>query len=295
MLQYLAYLVLARLAPVAPPAVAYRVCDLLGDLLFIVLRRRRSTVLRNLSIVVRKSQPEVESLARDTFRQGVRYYYDTFRVPALSDEDIDRLVEFEGLEVLDQVLARGKGLILLTAHFGSPALVVQAIAARGHRITTVAEPVKPERLFNLINGARGRRGIRLLPLGPSSFRDLSAVLARNEIVGIVGDRDLQGTGVPVKLFGAETRLPAGPALLALRSGAAIVPAFSLRMPGGRFAGYVEEPIEMTRTGDLKRDVQINSEQLAAVFERAISRHPEQWIVFEPIWHGQEDGARGVPA
>lgn len=295
MLQYVAYLALARLAPIVPPAAAYWVCDLIGDLLYSALPRRRRTVLRNLSIVVGGGVEKVQSLARDTFRQGVRYYYDTFRVPVLSDDDIGRLVNFERLELLDEVLANGKGAVIFTAHFGSPALVVQSIAARGHRITTVAEPVKPDRLFNLINGARGRRGISLLPLGPNSFRELTAVLARNEIVGIVGDRDLQGTGVAVKLFGRETRLPAGPVLLALRTGAPIVPAFSLRLPGDRFGGYLEDPVELTRTGELKQDVRLNTEKLAAVLERAISQHPEQWIVFEPIWPEKDEPEMGAPA
>lgn len=284
LLQYVAFRVLALLAPRIPPKIAYPLCDLFGDLLFLILPRRRSTVLRNLSVVKRGARTEeVRRLARLTFREGVKYYFDTFRAPSLSVAQLERMIEIEGIQNLDAALAGGSGAILITAHYGSPALVVQVVAARGYRITTVAEPVRPQKLFELINGVRGSRGVRLLALGPASFRDLTAVLERNEIAGVVADRDVQGTGVSVTLFGDETQLPGGPVLLALRTGAPLLPAFSLRRDDGSFAGHIGPALELERTGNLREDVRTNTQRIAEVLETFISRQPEQWIVFEPIW------------
>ena len=283
MSQYLAFRVLGLLAPIVPPSLAYWLCDRLGDIVYWLLPKRRATVSRNISRVVRGREVALEPMVRGTFREGTKYYYDTFRAAALSDAQLERLVHFDGLDILGNVLEQGRGAIILTAHFGSPSLVVQIIAMRGYKITTVVEPVKPQKLFDLLNGARGSRGIRLLPLGPSSFQDLSAALRRNEVVGLLADRDLQGTGVSVKLFGAETKLPIGPVMLSLRTGAPLLPTFGVRDENGKFRGYMEEPVPLERTGDLREDIRVNTQKAAEVLERAISKRPDQWIVFEPIW------------
>ncbi len=284
MRQYLAFRLLAFLAPVVPPRFAYWLCDLIADVAYRLLPRQRATVLRNLSVIMKDCPVSTkEKMARATFREGVRYYYETFRVPALSDDELTRLVHLDGLEHLDAALRRGKGAIMFTGHFGNPALAVQLIAQRGIKITTVVEPIRPQRLFDLVNGARANRGIRYLPLGPSIFKVLAAALARNEVAGIVGDRDLQGTGVSVKLFGAATRFPAGAVMLALRTGAPVLPAFGWRDPDGLFRGFVGEPIEMDRTRDLREDIRVNTQKLADVLESLVARNPEKWIIFEPIW------------
>jgi phosphatidylinositol dimannoside acyltransferase len=282
-LQYLVFRLLATLAPVPPARFAYWLCDRIGDLVYWLLPRRRLVVRRNLTIVLRGKPERVEQAVRETFRQGAKYYYDTFRIPALTDRQMENLIDLEGMAHLERALEGGKGAVVFTGHFGSPALVAQIVGIRGHAMTTVAEPVKPQRLFDLINGVRAGRGVNLLPLGPSSFRDLSLVLRRNEVVGIVGDRDIQNNGVAVTLFGVETTLPSGPVMLALRSGADIVPAFTFRKGGGRFGARICEPLRLDRTGDLKKDIRANTQKLAAVLESVIVKNPEQWIVFEPIW------------
>ncbi len=290
MLQYFAFRLLATLAPLLPTGVGYWLCDRVGDLIYRLMPRRRATVRRNLSIVLRRGLDEVEPLVRETFRQGMKYYYDTFRIPGLTDADLERLIDVEGWPNVERALEEGKGAVIFTGHFGSPALVAQIVAVRGHHITSVVEPVKPVRLFDLINGVRGNGRIDFLPLGPSSFRILAEVLRKNGIVGIVGDRDILGTGVKVKLFGAETTLPGGPVMLCLRTGAALVPAFTFRKASGRFGALVGEPLALERTGDLRESVTVNTQKLADLLEDVVARSPEQWIVFEPLW---PDGSTSV--
>lgn len=283
MLQYLVFWLLGVLAPLPSPTVGYWLCDRVGDVVYWLLPRQRRAVHGNLSRVVRGRPETVRQLARRTFREGVKYYYDTFRIPALSDDQLQQMIDLEGWHHLRRALDEGRGGIVFTAHLGSPALVAHILAVRGARVTTVAEPVKPQKLFELINGARGGKRITLLPVGPRSFSDLSDVVRRNEIAGIVGDRDLQKSGVPVEIFGSQTTLPTGPVMLALRTKAPLMPAFTYRLSGGRFRAIIGEPLEMERTGSLREDVRINTERLARVLEDAISKSPEQWIVFEPVW------------
>lgn len=283
MLQYLAFRALAAVAPLPPPGLGYWLCDRVAELLYLLLPRRRTTVRRNLSVVLRGRNANLDALVRATFRQGLRYYYDTFRAPALTDKELASLATIRGWEHIERALSRGKGAIVFTAHFGSPALVAQLLAVRGFKVTTAAEPVRPQRLLDLMTRVRGSRGITLLPLNQRSARELAEVLRRNEVVGVVADRDIQGTGITVDLFGVPKNLPSGPVLLALRSGAPILPAFTYRREGNRLEGVIGEPVALERTGDLRRDVKINTQALARVLERAISEAPEQWIVFEPVW------------
>jgi phosphatidylinositol dimannoside acyltransferase len=280
---------------VVPPRLAYALCNFLGDVAYRALPRQRRSVRENLARVTGECGGRaLDRLARGVFRSGAKYYYDTFKVPSLTDAELRRVASMQGWERLDRALERGKGVVLCTAHLGSPSPVAQLLAMRGHVVTTPAEPVRPRRLFDLISRARGSRGIKLTPVGPGTARELTDALRRNEVVGIVVDRDVQKTGVPVEFFGSTARLPAGPVTLALRTGAAMVPAFAYRSDSGRFEGQIQEAMELERTGNLREDIRRNTQKLATVLEEAIGRCPEQWIVFQPVWPaGQSEDGMGA--
>jgi len=287
-LEYLVFGVLSLVAPLLPPGLAYWLCDRFGDVAYLLLSRQRNTVRGNLRRVMGPRAEGLGRRVRRVFRQGARYYYDTFRIPALELEEFDRMIRVEGWEHLEDALRRGCGVLMFTAHLGSPALVAQILATKGYRVTTPVEPVKSRRLLNLMTRIRGSRGIRLIPLGPASTRELAEALRRNEIVGMVVDRDLQKTGIAVEFFGTETTMPAGPAMLALRTGAVMLPAFTWRRENGLFLGRIGEPMEVERTGDLRRDIHINTRRMARELEKAIAWDPEQWVVFQPIWPEMPD-------
>lgn len=283
MLEYVVFRLLSLLAPRLPPAVAYTLFGWIGDLSYWLLPRRRANVRRNLSVILRGGAEGVDGLAREVFREGARYYYDTFRIPALSDQELERAISLQGWDHVERGLAAGRGAVMVTAHLGSPVLVAQILAVRQCRVVSVVEAVRPPQLLDLMVRVRGSHGIRLVPFGPNVVRELTEALERNEIVGLVADRDLQKSGVPVDFFGVETSMPTGPVMLAMRTGAALIPAFTYRLRNGRFIARIEEPLELARTGKLKEDVRLNTQRLAAVLEKAIAEKPEQWIVFELVW------------
>jgi len=272
------------LAGRVPPAVAYPVLDRLGDLLWLLDRPARRAVEGNLRRVLGGRGPRWRWAVRGVFRHGARGYYDTFRLPRLSAAEILALVPVRGWEHLDGALARGAGAIIVTAHMSSVGLAAQTIAARGHPTTTAVEPVDPPELLRLLARLRSGVGTRVLPLGPTLGAELLAALRRNEVVGLLVDRDVTGAGLSVPFFGAPARLPSGPAVLALRSGAPILPAFVVRRPDGGFEGIVEPPLEVLRPGARRGDVERVTRAVAARLEYYIGRYPEQWTVFQPIWN-----------
>ena len=123
----------------------------------------------------------------------------------------------------------------------------------------------------------------MLPLGPDTLKELLAVLRRNEVAGLVMDRDVAGTGVDVPFFGSEASLPGGAALLALRTGAPILPAVAYRTPDGRFRGEIQPPVAIEKGATQAASIRLTTGRIAERFEQIIAAHPEQWTVYQPVW------------
>jgi lauroyl/myristoyl acyltransferase len=123
----------------------------------------------------------------------------------------------------------------------------------------------------------------LLPTTPSSLRELLTALRRNEVVGLVADRDVTGTGPLIKFFDAPTRFADGPAALSMRTGAPILPAVAIRRADGGFDGWIESPLSRPNSGDTRRDVLSLTRAVALRLEYHIANHPEQWTVFQARW------------
>lgn len=269
--------------PLVPPRVGYALFTRLGDLAHDKSNASRDNVYDNLRHVLgAHADPQrVERVAREVFRNQARNYYDLFRVAALSAEQIRRLVTPHGLEHVDQALGAGKGVIMFTAHFGNLDIVGQMFALEKYPITIVAEHLQPERLYQYVSALRASKGIKLIPID-TFLRPLYHALRDNEIVGLAADRNLTG-GTLVDFFGAPALLPDGHVRLALRTGARLLPAFSLRRPDNTFEAYAEPPLELESTGDPEGDVRAGMTKLVAALEKYIGHYPEQWVMFQPVW------------
>ena len=284
LLSYYGYRVLGTIVPWLPPRVGYALLCRLGDLAYSCSTASRENVYDNLRHVLGPQADPARRArtARAIFRNQARNYFDLFRLPRLGPEQIERLVTVHGWEHLEQALASGKGVVLVTAHFGNVDVVVQGFAVRQYRVTAAAEHLKPERLFQYVTSLRASKGVQLVP-ADGFLRPLFRALQQNEIVGIAADRNLIGDGSVVSLFGAPALLPDGHVRLALRTGAKLMTAFALRRPDNRFEAYVEPPLALEDSGDQERDVALGMARLVAVLEKYIGRFPEQWVMFQPVW------------
>jgi phosphatidylinositol dimannoside acyltransferase len=271
------------MAGAVPPETAYPVLDRLADLIRLSASESRQTVEANLEHVLGRRGRRHTWAVRGVFRHVLRNYYDTFRLPAMTDDEIRDRVVISGREHLQAALACGRGAILVTAHVSSVALAAQALALAERGGTVVVEPIEPPDLLNLMLRVRGSHGLRYQVVGPTLFADLTATLRRNELVFLVVDRDIGGTGIAVDLFGRTARLPLGPALLALRTGAPIVPTYVSRRRDGRLDGVVGRPLELTWSGDRRADLTGITRLIGERLEYHIGRHPEQWTVLQRIW------------
>ncbi len=288
-------LLVLRIAAVLPRLVSRRraepVCRLVGDLWYLGAPAARAAVRANLTHVL--GRPPSPRRVREVFRQGVLNYWDTLAISDLGPRGIGRLVTVTGTEHLDQALARGHGAILVGAHIGSIALATQALAVRGYRITGVVERMRQPELLRFWLEKRRALGVNVVAADPAVARLLLATLRRNEIVALVTDRDVVGTGPVVGFFGVATTFPDGAAALSLRTGAPVLPAVAARRPDGTFAGRIEPPLAPPGAGKAREDVRGLTQAIAERLEYHIRSYPEQWTVFQPRWPAPVAPTRGT--
>jgi lauroyl/myristoyl acyltransferase len=262
-------------------AVGEPVCRAVGTLWYASAPATRAAVRDNLRHVL-GGEPSAQ-MVREVFVHGTLNYWDTLAITRLSDQQLRELVTLEGAEHIDAALAQGRGAILAGAHLGSIALVGQIIPALGYPTIGLLEPIKPRQVYDFFANQRQRFGMRLMPASTAAVRELLAALRRNEVLGLVTDRDIFESGPLVQFFDAPTQFADGPAALALRTGAALLPSVGIRRPDGSFVAIIEPPLSLPDTGDRKRDVVDLTQAVAKRLEYHIAHHPEQWTVFQKRW------------
>ncbi len=247
---------------------------------------RREMFRRHLRRVnPRMGRAAMRVATQTAFDSYAQYYVESFRLPSLSKEAVDRGFTTEGYrEHVLPALEQGNGVILALPHLGGWEWAGRWMTDQGHRLTVVVEPLDPPELFEWFAELRRDLGMNVVPLGPSAGSTVLKALRDNEVVCLLCDRDLDRTGVEVEFFGERTTLPPGPATLSLRTGAPILPTavyFTPRYQGHH--GLVRPPVPIQRLGGLREDVGRVTQLLAHELEFLIRRAPEQWHLFQPNW------------
>jgi lauroyl/myristoyl acyltransferase len=220
----------------------------------------------------------VGHLARAVYRNQVRWVLELMRLTRLSQAERVAQIGDNAAEPFHAAWLESNGLIIVGAHLGNNEAAAAGLAGRGWPINAVADDTAYEELFAHL--ARERRGWGVGQIRWRNLREVFRVLRRREIVGLLVDWGYRPDGIPVRFFGAWTRFPAGPAVLAAKTGATIVPFWVIRSEG-RHATEVGERITVAsmEPAELARATQ----EIAAVLEAGIRLAPEQWCVFKPIW------------
>jgi len=286
-LAYRAYATVAWLGANLPTRVGRSLFRTLGALAFrFGPAGIRETVLANQARVIGRpvDDPLVVASTRDAYRRYARYWYDAFDVITWTDEQMLEAFAWDGAEYLVEPTQRGQGVIAVLPHMGNWDASGRAMRARGLPMVAVAEHLRPERLFQLFVRQRDAIGIKIIALGKSAGigKQLTAAIEDGNVVALLADRDLTGRGVQVEMFGATCRLPAGPAMLALSTGAPVVVVASYETPEG-WRGLMRPLAMPERTGDRRADARAITQAIASAFERCIAASPADWHLFQPGW------------
>lgn len=270
-----------------PARVSHAVGVGMGEVAYRLSPRKRRVVCGNMRRVVPHAGPRTwKRLARGCFHEYARYWVDFLRCYHLSFEEIFYALTIpHGVEWFDDCLRRGKGVVLALPHYGSWDMIGGWVGHNYPSFWAVAEQLEPRAMYEFHTELRRRMGIRIIPLGENTVEKVIEVLMNNGMVALLSDRLIAGSGVEVEFFGEKVLLPIGPALLAVKLGTAVLPCHIIRR-GGAYHGYVGPPLEVEISGDTRRDVQVNTQKLARVFEGFIREDPTQWHMFQPIFPGE---------
>ena len=274
-----------------PPWLGYVLADLATSLHWLAFPGRRHAALANLAVILpRASRADRTRVARRMMRSYNRMIYEFFRLPHLSRDELIAAVEVVGKEHLDNGIARGRGVIIVTTHIGNWELAGVMVAQWGYSLHAVAGVQFSRWLSGAVRDTKTELSITTIS-PEDGFRKIIRALEHNDPVALVVDGNLYTHGQTVEWFGRESQFPAGPGVLAQRTGALILPGYCIRLAPGRFRTVVEpaiDPAAFATTAELHQAI-------AAAAERMIRTNLDQWCVFRPLWNAPAGAPAAEPA
>jgi len=254
---------------------------LIGNFYWAVMKNDREMVRRNLSQIL-EDPSKLDAAVRETFVRYAKYLVDYTRMDLLRERHLRSLVHgFTGKVHIDAALAQGKGGLIFTAHLGNWEVGGIFLALMGYSLTVITAPDVEARLHNYRVRLRNEQKIKVITLNDTLSSSLAVLkaLQANELVALLGDRDLFGKGIAVQFFGQKVFFPIGPALLAYLSEAPLIPTFVLMGRDDKYICLAESPLCLQRSGNRDQDLAANTQKIATVIERFIRAYPEQWFTF----------------
>lgn len=285
-----------RLDAVLPRSARFLIATVVGEALYWLLPAKRAAALSNMQQVLGPDAPRahVELVAKRSFRNYAKYLSEFTHLPRWQDGDLEGLMaSVQGWEHVYDALSDGKGAIFVTPHFGNWDVAGWYFGKR-HAFSAVAEAMEPPELDALVQGWRRAKHIGIIPLA-SAARGVLRALHAGQLVALVADRPTheQGDGARVRFFGAWTRVPAGAAHFALKTGAPVVIAGVWRTPSNEYAGFALPPLRLSGESqtDPKRAVESAMQRIMEQLETVIRSHPDQWYMFRRMWPAEPARSR----
>ena len=257
---------------------AYRISD--------VLTKRNGKNVQRLRSNLARVQPDVTALDLELLvyrgmRSAIRYWCDTFRFPDWSIERIQNTVTSTNEYLLLDAITAGKGVIVTLPHVGNYDHAAAYFCGKGAKLVTVAERLEPEALFKKFMEYRAAFGMEALPLDGRVIPTLAQRLRQGYVVALAADRDLSRSGIEVVFFGGPARMPAGPAVLALKTGAPLIYAMVSYTDDGIHIDF--EMVPIPANGSEIEKIATIVQNSANLFAKGIAQHPQDWHMMQRIW------------
>lgn len=260
-------------------------CGVLGKIAYAFASQTRSLTISHLSLAYgrEKSTLEIRRLARKVFEMLGKNAGDILRSRTVKSlNDLDKFLVTTGYAHFEKAHAKGKGVIFLTCHLGAFDLQVTNIALRGLNPNIIGTPLKDKDLNDLLFDYRNQYGAVAIERGKETFRMIK-VLKSGGSVALLIDQDTKVKSVFVDFFGMPAATPIGATVLAMKTGAAVIPtSIHLREDGMQHMQIFPE-LPMITTGDEEKDVVSNTQSMSDFIESQIRQHPEQWVWMHERW------------
>jgi len=257
----------------------------LGALAFRLLRQERLKTIKNLTIAYgqEKNRAEIMAMAREVFvnlgKSGAEF---AIKMVQNRPEQFFKDLEVRGRENLEAAMKKGKGVLALISHMGCWEGTALGFPMLGVPAYAIGRKMRDEKINALLFESRGKKGVQTLARG-SSYKTILRVLAENNLVGILIDQDTEVRGVFVDFYGRPAYTPIGAAMLAMDSGAPVLPTFYLKKDDDTYEFFFDEEITLSSTGDRRKDMAENTRRFHAVIEEYIRKYPTQWVWMHNRW------------
>ena len=272
------------LSGLVPRKTWLRLCGGLGSLAYSFAKETRTLTLRHLSMAYPdKPASDIKDLAKSTFKMLGKNGGDILRSSKVKDlESLEKFLVTEGLENYEAAHAKGNGVIFLTCHLGAFDLQITNMAMRGLNPNIIGTPLKDKKLNDLLWNYRNLHGAIPIARGKETFRMIK-VLKSGGSVALLIDQDTKVKTVFVDFFGMQAATPAGATILALKTGASVVPTYIYLGADELQHMHILPEIPMTVTGNEENDIRFNTQILTNFIEEKIRQHPDQWVWMHERW------------
>jgi len=275
-----------RVARRTPRPVGKFVAGAIALIMMVLGTERRHQVERNLYRILGKQfgYLRMRLLQAQTFVSYGWYWFEILHHRP-NKHSLKEYFTGVGVENVDQALAEGKGLIMALPHLGNWDLAAAWFAELGYRPSAVAEVLKPEEVFEWFVSQRQAIGLEVIAYNPTAITHAKESLRKNQMLCLLCDRNLKGSGVETQFFSEPTALPGGPALIALQEAVPIIPVGIYRQRGGRFLVEFGSPIRVQReeSESVRTTVTRVTQELTDRLEVIIRKAPQQWLMMQPNW------------
>jgi KDO2-lipid IV(A) lauroyltransferase len=273
-----------------PRIIAIAVGGFLGKLAYLIIRDARRKTLFNLKLAFpeKRDERELRQLGSRVFENLGKNVVDAIRLKNMKWEDVDRIVEIEGLDYFDDAYKQGRGVIALTGHIGNFELLAAWFSLKGYKVSVIGRELYDPRLDRLLLENRRKVGMENIPTS-AGVKPILKALKSGKALGVLGDQDSSRVrGVFVEFFGRPARTPVGPILLPFKTDSPIIPMAIVRLNRNRYKIFVKPEVKLSFSDDREKDITDVTQRCTQVLESIIREYPDQWLWMHDRWKSKPE-------
>ena len=281
---YRTLMFMSRVACHTPRPILLALGWVLGNLYYLIIAKMRRRAVAHMMPALGIDETAAKKLVRASFINMARNFLDILAMPMLNERNFRDYIEIDHLERMQEALAEGHGVVVLTGHIGCWEWLSAAFTLNGMPVSAIAKPQPNIQYTRVLDDLRATIHVEIFSRGTSELIAAARALKRGKLLGFLADQDGGPGGAFIEFLGRTASTPLGPAVFSRKFRSPVVPAFILRQPNGKHKVIVGEIMRCPNTGDSDRDLHEFTVQMTAIVERIIRENPTQWIWFQKRWN-----------